>query len=233
MKNTYWNSNETRWIRMRPNKLTKHFDLSLILLWVDVFHNLSTDQNQKKKKVISFSALGRNVSGNWRLFVFTAPVFSANLNNPHCSLKTHLFPKTLRNQGRNMFEIWKPLLTASSCLWNPHDTERGCLLAPTQSPGVLGMDCLSSFLHGYRGRVCSASPPESSLRRGDWRRPLGVFIVFTGLQASHDCMNVDRLTGHPSALNCTICLRVCTISVHVSLKWMNDQKISNLLNECD
>lgn len=163
----------------------------------------------KRWKVISLSALGRNVSGNWRLcFVFTAPVFSANLNNLHCSLKTHLFPKTLRNQGRNMFEKWKPLLTASSCLWNPPDTERGCLLAPTQSPGVLRMDCLSSFLHGYRGRVCSASPPESSLRRGDWRRPLGVFIVFTGLQASHDCMNVDRLTGHPSTLNCTICMHV-------------------------
>lgn len=161
----------------------------------------------KRRKVISFSALGRNVSGNWRLFVFTAPVFSANLNNPHCSLKTHLFPKTLRNQGRNMFEKWKPLLTASSCLWNPPDRE-GMFAGP--HPVAWGPEDGLFILFSTR------LPWEGVLSFSTWVEPKerrlkatsgGVYCVYC-LQASHDCMNVDRLTGHPSALNCTICMRV-------------------------
>lgn len=212
MKITYWNSNETRLTRMRPNKLTK-----TQRLWSDSYMYFTTCQliKTKRRKVISFSALARNVSGNWRLcFVFTAPVFSANLNNPHCSLKTHLFPKTLMNQGRNVFEKWKPLPTASSCLWNPPDTERGCLLAPTQPPGVLRMDCLSSFLHGYRGRVWSASPPELSLRGGDWRRPLGVFIVFTGsagFPRLYECGQTDWTPLCFELYNMYACVCVCVL----------------------
>lgn len=113
------------------------------------------------------------------------------------------------NRGSSKFENKKPLVTASlyqaptlSPLipLKPPDTERGCLMAPTQTPGVLWVGCLHSvILLLWPGVIWSSTlfkPVYCAWLqgRGAWvyrDTPVSLYWV------SPDCMNLDRLTGDP------------------------------------
>lgn len=152
--------------------------------------------------------------------------------HPHCSSCRPTWPNSSlsMNQGRNKFSLSfsTPTLPPPIPL-KPPDTERGCLVAPTQTPGVLRVGCLHSFfIHCYHGRVWFGSPPDWNQRNGDWSWPLPMFIVLgwrgEGPEPARTHQSVssglplivwmDRLTGDPEALNCRVCV---PLSMHVCL----------------
>lgn len=116
-------------------------------------------------------------------------------------------------------------------------------MSPTQTPGVLRVGCLHSFIRCYHGWVWFGSPSDSNQRNGDWSRPLGVFIVLGCRGEEPECTGtlqsvcaglplivwMDRLTGDPKALNCTVyailrmhmCLCSSLIEKTFDIRWMN------------
>lgn len=140
------------------------------------------------------------------------------------------------NQGRCLsISTLHPFILSPPLPLKPptSDTERGCLVAPTQTPGVLRVGCLHSFIDVLpRPRVIRVSAWFKPKKWGLKPTSGGVYCVWlpeaTGTHQSVSTglpliVWMDRLTGDPEALNWTVCV----------IRSMHEKTFHNRWMECD